>query len=48
MNNTEFLAIVTLLFHQAWVVGGKKPDTNFILGVASLTALIKNIVEAFL
>jgi hypothetical protein len=48
MNNTEFLAIVTLLFHQAWVVGGKKPDTNFILGVVSLAALIGNLVEAFL
>ena len=48
MNNTEFLAIVALLFYLAWIAEGKKFDTNFILGVVSLAALIGNLVEAFL
>lgn len=48
MSNTEFLSIVSLLFYLAWIVEGKKVDTNFILGVASLTALIENLVEAYL
>jgi hypothetical protein len=48
MNSTEFLTIVALLFYLAWIVEGKKFDTNFILGVVSLAALIGNLVEAFL
>ena len=48
MNSIEFLSIVSLLFYLAWIVEGKKVDTNFILGVVSLAALIGNLVEAYL